>query len=76
MGIVKPDTAGFHHVIEQLNVAPGNIAFFDDNQINVDAARSVGLVAERVVGLEELKLAVAEVNAGFFKVGAPLENCE
>lgn len=60
MGVVKPDEEGFLHVIEQLNVAPSNIMFFDDNQMNVDAARSVGMRAERVVGVEELKLAMAE----------------
>ena len=62
MGIVKPDPEGFYHVIEKLQVKPGDIAFFDDNQLNVDAARSVGIVAIRVAGVEELERALSQMN--------------
>ena len=60
MGIVKPDVEGFHHVVDQLGVSAGNILFLDDNQMNVDAARSVGMVAERVVGVENLAQVLAK----------------
>ena len=52
MGMVKPDRQAFLHVIDQLSVPAGSILFFDDNQINVDAALACGLQACRVYGAE------------------------
>ena len=59
MGIVKPDAESFLHVINSLKVEPASIIFFDDNQMNVDAAQSVGMQAMRVVGVSELAKALA-----------------
>ena len=55
LGLLKPDPAIFHHVITQLGLDPARILFLDDNQVNVDSARSVGMTAYRVVGLEGVK---------------------
>ena len=55
MGLVKPDAAAFEHVIKILDVAPEQILFFDDNQLNVDAARRSGMQAEHVRGLDALE---------------------
>jgi putative hydrolase of the HAD superfamily len=51
----KPDKQAFLHVIDQLDVVPGNVLFFDDSQINVDAANTLGMVAVKVDGFVELK---------------------
>lgn len=53
IGHAKPDPAGFRHVLASWAVAPGNVLFLDDNQMNVDAARILGLQAERVEGVTE-----------------------
>ena len=45
LGIVKPDAEIFEHVVADLGCAPGEIVYFDDNQVNVDAALGVGLDA-------------------------------
>ena len=67
MGVVKPDIEGFHHVVDTLNVEPSRIAFFDDNQMNVDAAHSIGMRAERVAGVAQLKLALLSIDEAVFK---------
>ena len=51
----KPDKRAFLHVIEQLDVVPSNVLFFDDSQMNVDAASALGMVAVQVDGFSELK---------------------
>jgi len=55
LGQVKPDREIFEHVIRDLDVPPGRIAFFDDTPINVEAARKVGIIAYEVDGLAELE---------------------
>jgi FMN phosphatase YigB (HAD superfamily) len=51
IGLVKPDAEIFEHVVEELACQPAEILFFDDNALNVDAARSVGLDAHKVEGV-------------------------
>ncbi len=51
IGLLKPDRAIFQHVIEHLRFAPERTLFLDDNALNVESARSVGISAYRVVGL-------------------------
>lgn len=58
MGLVKPDAQAFQYVLDKLAVAPEQILFFDDNQMNVDSAVQIGMVAERVVGIKELESAL------------------
>lgn len=57
---VKPDIEAFEEVVNELSVSPSRILFFDDNQLNVDAAREVGMNASRVVGFDNLLSALAE----------------
>ncbi len=45
LDMVKPDREIFDHITTDLGCAPGQVIYFDDNQMNVDAARAVGLVA-------------------------------
>jgi putative hydrolase of the HAD superfamily len=53
IGLIKPDRAAFEHVVTALGCAPDRILFLDDNLINVEQARDVGMVAHRVAGVEE-----------------------
>lgn len=61
VGMLKPDLEIFQHVIEQLGYPPARILFLDDNQLNVAAARTAGMVAHRVAGLAEVRAALVEV---------------
>ncbi len=55
LGAVKPDAELFDAVAERLPVPPGSVLFVDDNQINVDGARSCGFRAERAQGPAEAR---------------------
>lgn len=55
MGVLKPDPAAFALVLETLASPPGSVWFFDDNRINVEAARSLGIQAWLVKGAQELQ---------------------
>lgn len=46
IGFAKPDPRFFTHIIDELQLDPGSTLFIADLRPNVDAARSVGLVAE------------------------------
>lgn len=52
-GKLKPDRESFEHVLQSLNCDPTAILFLDDNEINVKAARSVGIIAYRTQGAQE-----------------------
>jgi epoxide hydrolase-like predicted phosphatase len=43
VGLRKPDPAIFHLTLDQLDVAPQQAIFLDDNLRNVDAARALGI---------------------------------
>ncbi len=58
LGIVKPDREVFEEVARRLDLAPERILFLDDNQLNVDGARSVGYQAVRTQGVEEARRAL------------------
>ncbi|MEM7093926.1 MAG: HAD family phosphatase [Actinomycetota bacterium] len=53
LGMVKPDPEIYEHVVADLGVPADRVLFIDDNQINVDGARAVGLAAEVARGREE-----------------------
>lgn len=59
MGLVKPDREAFEHVVERIGCPAERILFLDDNQLNVDGARGVGLRAERARGVEQAKAVLA-----------------
>ncbi len=52
---LKPTRAAFEHVLADIGCAPAYVVFLDDNQLNVDAARAVGLQAYRAVGIAEVR---------------------
>jgi len=45
LGMVKPDRELFDHVVGVLDMAPSKVIFVDDNEPNVQAARSAGIDA-------------------------------
>jgi len=67
---LKPDAKIYQHTLECLSVQPANVLFLDDRQINVDAARELGMQSfvftnamnlypfVQATGLPELFLAV------------------
>jgi putative hydrolase of the HAD superfamily len=59
-GKIKPDAEAFEHVVETLRCEPGEILFLDDNLLNVQAARQIGMKAERARGVEESRLALRQ----------------
>jgi len=59
MGYVKPHADIFRAVLDALPFEPGQIFFVDDNRLNVEMARSLGMRAEIVRGIDELKTVLA-----------------
>jgi putative hydrolase of the HAD superfamily len=55
IGMVKPDPEIYEHVVEAFDVSPERVLFLDDNTLNVDQARAVGLQAHRVVGVSQAR---------------------
>ena len=43
LGMAKPDSAIFHHVLKQLGTRPEETILIDDKTINVEAAEAVGM---------------------------------
>ncbi|MBV9292097.1 MAG: HAD family phosphatase [Frankiales bacterium] len=58
LGMVKPDREIFEHALTDLDLSPQRVLYLDDNAINVEAARDVGLRAVRVIGVEQARAAV------------------
>ena len=57
---VKPDLEIFAWVTSELCCSAESIFFLDDNLINVEGARAAGWQAERVLGVEEARLALEQ----------------
>jgi putative hydrolase of the HAD superfamily len=60
IGLVKPDREIYDHVLTGLGCAPTEVLFLDDNQLNVEGARSVGINAHRVSGVEAARAVLVE----------------
>jgi putative hydrolase of the HAD superfamily len=63
IGLVKPEPQAFRHVISDLAVPASRIAFFDDTEVNVAAARAAGMAAFEVDGLAALEARLLELGA-------------
>ena len=50
-GRLKPDQGTFRHAAETAGCPPDRILFFDDNRINVDGARAIGMTGHTVSGV-------------------------
>lgn len=64
LGVAKPTSAYFEAILadldSELGVSADRVGFLDDNQVNVDAARSMGIRAERVQGPTEARFVLTE----------------
>ncbi len=54
LNMAKPDLCIFQHVISELKVNPEEVLFFDDNFVNVEASRKLGIEGVHVADLQEL----------------------
>jgi glucose-1-phosphatase len=59
-GRIKPDQDAFQHVVDTLECKSSAVFFLDDNALNVEAAKSVGMRAVRVQGPAEARRALIE----------------
>jgi HAD superfamily hydrolase (TIGR01509 family) len=59
-GRIKPDRGAFEHALAELGCRPEAVVFVDDNQVNVDAARCVGIRAYRTQGAREARRVLEE----------------
>jgi glucose-1-phosphatase len=59
-GRIKPDEDAFQHVVDTLGCKSSAIFFLDDNRLNVEAARKIGMRAVQVQGPTEARYALTE----------------
>ena len=62
IGFVKPERAAFEYVVEHLGVRPEEIVFLDDAEPNTVAARDIGIQGHRVLGVEEARAVLSNLN--------------
>ncbi len=58
IGAVKPEHRAFELLLERVGHPADRVLFLDDTEVNVHAAREVGLAAERVHGVDEARSAL------------------
>jgi putative hydrolase of the HAD superfamily len=58
IGLVKPDREIFEHVVAELGLPGHRVLFLDDNAVNVEAARDVGMQARRTAGVAQARAAI------------------
>lgn len=51
-GYLKPDEEAFKHAAAEMMLPPEKVLFLDDNQVNVEGARKMGMEAFRVHGAQ------------------------
>lgn len=59
-GLIKPDHDAFELVVKSFDCGPDEVLFFDDSQMNVDAAVDYGLQAVLAIGIEDVKDALQQ----------------
>ncbi len=55
LGAVKPDREIFETAVTRVGVEPERVLFLDDNLLNVEGARAVGLQAEQARGTDDAR---------------------
>ena len=55
VGLIKPDAAIYEHALRGLGVGAAEALFIDDREVNVQAARELGIRAVRFRGIGELR---------------------
>jgi HAD superfamily hydrolase (TIGR01509 family) len=59
-GFVKPDEKAFLNVLEQNELNPSEVLFFDDSEQNVEVAKDLGIDAYVFEGIDDTKETVRE----------------
>lgn len=59
IGLVKPDEKIYHYVLNEINILPSDLLFFDDNESNILAAIQIGMDA---VHIKEPLNSIYEIN--------------
>jgi putative hydrolase of the HAD superfamily len=54
VGLIKPDAAIYEHCLARLQVKPSEALFVDDQEINVQSARALGITSIRFQSAEQL----------------------
>jgi putative hydrolase of the HAD superfamily len=68
---IKPDQAIYQHCLRSLGVQPSEALFVDDRQVNVAAARTIGITAIQFQSIEQLK---QDLDAIDFAIPAPISS--
>ena len=55
LGLAKPDPEIYRHALEELGTAAEETLFIDDRQVNIDAARALGIKAVEYATIEGLR---------------------
>jgi putative hydrolase of the HAD superfamily len=55
LGLAKPDPAIYEHALEKLGTRPEETLFLDDKQVNIDAARELGIQALLFTRIDQLR---------------------
>ena len=58
IGVMKPDAAAYHFILDKLNVAPRNAILIDDSLQNVEGAQAIGMQAIHFTSDFELSAAI------------------
>ena len=61
LGLRKPDPTIYVHTLSVLDVKPEAVLFFDDNALNIEAARDLGMQAHRVDRPEGVRATLREL---------------
>jgi putative hydrolase of the HAD superfamily len=61
LGLRKPDAAVYERVLLELDIEPQRVTFFDDVEVNVEAARRAGINAYQVEGVPALRARLQEL---------------
>jgi putative hydrolase of the HAD superfamily len=61
VGLIKPEEGIYWDVIKGLGIQPEEAVFFDDTQVNIDAANKLGIHDILWTGLEDAKKALAQL---------------
>lgn len=61
IGLRKPDTDAYDHVVKAIGVPASRIVFFDDLADNIDGARARGLIGVHVRSTDDVAKALADL---------------
>jgi len=61
IGKIKPDVEIYQHVLEALGCDPDTMLYIDDNRLNVEAARSLGIQAVEAKGVNALQRVLKDI---------------